>query len=404
MALTALQAYDIEKALTKGQKIEAIKLYREATSCDLSHAKAEVEKILVTLKKQKPWYFNDDLPQDTGVLPNSKPKTFGFNKSFLAMFFLVDTLIFAGIIYYFVLRDSPASSPRQKVQTTQVAQPTQNTASTQGRPKSISLPRDIKPSINTDILAAGDSFDSLYQTKLSKTSYIRRKSSSKSSSYDSSGIERKIKTARSNLAQSRIADAGITPNRIQFSEHQANLDGVIDKGEWDDATALVVDEASQTVLYFKTDGQWLFIACDAPQEKSAKGYDQLRVYFHAGLTPNLVNERIHIGRSSGVTSIRQTTFRWQGKPPQNNEERWKKYAINDWGLYRHAYGTSSMRSGHRQYEAAILLAEAGLHRDAPFTLYAEIETDPLKNAEGKFVERQYLGALGDENNPLWMVF
>jgi hypothetical protein len=63
-----------------------------------------------------------------------------------------------------------------------------------------------------------------------------------------------------------------------------------------------------------------------------------------------------------------------------------------------------MSSGHRQYEAAIHLGEAGLHRGVPFTLYLEVETDPLKNEQGKILERQYLGELGNENNPQWMVF
>ena len=202
----------------------------------------------------------------------------------------------------------------------------------------------------------------------------------------------------------RTAPIGTSPVTIKQSDRQATLDGVIDSDEWTDATRIVVNEESNTTLYLKTDGQWLFIACDTPQEKSPQGYDQLRVYFHAGLSTNLVNERIHIGRASGVTSIRQTNFRWTGSPPENNDERWKKYAISDWGIYKHAYGTSSMSSGHRQYEAAIYLGEAGLHPGVPFTLYAEVETDPLKNDQGKFVERQYLGELGDQQNPVWMVF
>ena len=63
-----------------------------------------------------------------------------------------------------------------------------------------------------------------------------------------------------------------------------------------------------------------------------------------------------------------------------------------------------MTSGHRQYEAAILLGEAGLHPGVPFTLYVEVETDPLKNAQGKFMERQYLGQFGDQHQPQWMMF
>lgn len=63
-----------------------------------------------------------------------------------------------------------------------------------------------------------------------------------------------------------------------------------------------------------------------------------------------------------------------------------------------------MASGHRQYEAAIHLGEAGLHSGIPFTFYAEIETDPLKNQQGKFVERRYLGQLGSRENPQWLMY
>ncbi|MFT6275228.1 MAG: hypothetical protein ACJAZ0_001322 [Halioglobus sp.] len=395
MELTSLQAYDIEKALVKGRTIDAIKLYREGTGCDLRTAKTEIDKRLAALKTQKPHYFNDLSP--THAEP-AKPK---ISKAFLVKFLLIDALIFGGLIYYFFLSDNSSPAPRDANQS---AQYEQKLPTSKGRPKSASLPSHVDTSTYTTTLSPEDSFDSLYNTKLSNTAYIRHKSSPNSSSYDSSNIERKIKTARSQLAMQRTAPIGTSPVTIKQSDRQATLDGVIDSDEWTDATRIVVNEESNTTLYLKTDGQWLFIACDTPQEKSPQGYDQLRVYFHAGLNPNLVNERIHIGRASGVTSIRQTNFRWTGSPPENNDERWKKYAISDWGIYKHAYGTSSMSSGHRQYEAAIYLGEAGLHPGVPFTLYAEVETDPLKNDQGKFVERQYLGELGGQQNPVWMVF
>ncbi|MBQ0797357.1 hypothetical protein [Zhongshania sp.] len=403
MPLSSLQTYDIEKALVAGRKLDAIKMYREATGCSLVEAKDEIENILTSLKSLKPRYF-----KDVGVQAEPEPvKPTSKKKAFLMTFFLVDTLIFAGLVYYFVFRDdgnnTAANVANQAAQVTQ-----QNTKQaepqTQGRPKSISLPGNVDTASYTESLSADDSFDSLYQAKLNSSSYINRKSSGNSSSFDSSEIERKIKTARSLLAQQRVPPTNSSPTKIAVSNTPVSLDGIINSEEWHDATAIVLDAENQTTLYFKTDGEWLYIACDAPIEKSQGGYDQLRVYFHAGLSPNLVNERIHIGKGAGVTSIRQTTFRWQGDPPKNDNERWKKYAINDWGLYNYAYGSSSMSSGHRQYEAAIHLGEAGLHSNVPFTVYAEVETDPLKDEKGKFVERQYLGELGNEQNPVWMVF
>lgn len=395
MELTSLQAYDIEKALIKGRTVDAIKLYREGTGCDLRTAKTEIDKRLAALKTQKPHYFNDLPP--THAEP-AKPK---ISKAFLVKFLLIDTLIFGGLIYYFFLSDNSSPAP---LDTNQSAQYEQKVPASKGRPKSASLPSHVDTSTYITTLSPEDSFDSLYNTKLSNTAYIRRKSSSNSSSYDDSNIERKIKTARSQLSLQRSAPSNITPQKIALHETSITLDGIIEDSEWAAATSLLVDTELNTHLYFKTDGKWLYIACDAPQEKTQGGYDQLRVYFHAGLTDDLINERIHIGRSSGLTSIRQTTFRWAGDPPTSNEERWKKYPISDWGIYRYAYGTSSMTSGHRQYEAAILLEEAGIHEGVPFTVYAEIETDPLKNEQGKFIERQYLGEWGDRNNPMWMVF
>jgi hypothetical protein len=402
MPLSSVQTYDIEKALIGNRKIDAIKLYREATGCSLVEAKDEIEAMLTSLKTRKPRHF-----KDIGVQAEpEQTKPTNKKKAFLVTFFLVDTIIFTGLIYYFLLRDQDSADkpPSLANQAAQVIQQIKPESQTQGRPKSISLPNSVAVDSYTEVLNPDDNFDSLYLSKINSSSYINRKSSGNSSSFDSSEIERKIKTARSQLAQLRVPPTNSSLTLIEMSAAPVSLDGIITSEEWQDATAIVLDEENQTTLYFKTDGEWLFIACDAPSEKSQGGYDQLRVYFHAGLNPNLVNERIHIGKGAGVTSIRQTTFRWQGDPPKNDNERWKKYAINDWGLYNYAYGSSSMSSGNRQYEAAIHIGEAGLHSKVPFTVYAEVETDPLKDAQGKLAERQYLGELGNERNPVWMVF
>ena len=58
-------------------------------------------------------------------------------------------------------------------------------------------------------------------------------------------------------------------------------------------------------------------------------------------------------------------------------------------------------NGNHHYELALHLAESGIHTGIPFTLFAEVETDPLKNENGKFVKRRYLGKLGSQETPVW---
>jgi hypothetical protein len=395
MPLTALQSYNIEKALSRGQTIEAIKLYREARNCSLTEAKVEIDRRLTQLKIDKPWYFKE-LRTDTS---HQETKKISFNKNHLALFFLADALLFGGLLFYFVFN---GGSPTNQHNT--ISQTVYTETPSKGRPKAAPLPPLIEANDYSAAISATDTFDSLYRDTLSDAEFVAIKNPSKKSSLADCLLEKKIKTARSLLAQQRNVPANTPLTEIANSPQQPKLDGIIQVQEWDDATPIIVDDEFETTLYLKTDGKWLFIACDTPRETSQGGYDQLRVYFHTGLNDNLLNERIHIGRHAGITSIRQTNFRWQGKPPESDGERWKKYPINDWGIYRSAQGTSSMASGHRQYEAAIHLGEAGLHPGTAFTVYVEVETDPLKNGQGKFLERQYLGELGDEHNPRWMMF
>jgi len=401
MKLTALQTYNIEKALTKGKTIEAIRIYREATGCSLVEAKTEIDRLKAVLKVQKPWYFKDENLDAKSVSEEHAPNKALRMSTVFFVFIVVDLIIFAGLMYFKVFDSDAALAPVARSSSAQALLPQ---AKSQGHATRIELPSVVDASSYSANLAPDENFKSLYKNKINSAVYIRRKSSSASSSYDDSLLERKIKSARSLLAAQRSAPAGQPINSIARSAKRPELDGVMSDGEWSEASQIVVDDALQSRLYLQSDGEWLFIACDVPEERSAKGYDQCRIYFHAGLLAKLVNERIHIGRSAGLTSIRQTQFKWQGEAPKTNDERWKKYSISDWGVYQYAYGSSSMVSGHRQYEAAIHLGEAGLHAGVPFTLYAEIETDPLKDEQGKFVERRYLGELGSRSSPVWMVF
>jgi hypothetical protein len=151
------------------------------------------------------------------------------------------------------------------------------------------------------------------------------------------------------------------------------------------------------------DRRRLYIACDAPAETTEDGYDQLRFYVHIGLTPLMVNERVHVGHTSGrLGGIRQTTVRWQGAPAANDGERWKNAEINDWRIYQKAVGASTI-DGHRRYEAALDLDETGLFVGVPFTARVEVESDPRRDATGGFRGRTIIGELGRPIAPVWFV-
>ncbi|WP_372865331.1 hypothetical protein [Spongiibacter sp.] len=398
MTLSALQAHNIEKAIIQGRNIEAIKLYREAEHCDLEQAKAAIDAIAADLRQRKPYLFSQQPAND-------QPGQVSLTRGGAVAAALISTLLVGGALYYFLVQDPPASNP-YTAKTPDDASPPSAAA-----PKALSLPSSIDSRrfaapLNPDV--SDDRFAALYPAKIRSESYVNRKAGSASRRHDDSVLERKIKSARSQQAARRVAPTGAKVHAIPRSSTLPTINGVLAAGEWQDAAVLNRDDdsgnASPTRLYLKVVGDWLLIAGDVPGERSADGYDQLRLYFHAGLLDGLVNERLHIGRGPGVTSIRQTDFYWQGPPPTSDDERWKKYPISDWGLYYYAYGTSSLHSGHRQYEVALHIGEAGLHRGVPFSFYAEVETDPLTNADGKFVERQYLGSFGSPAQPLWLQF
>ncbi len=429
MELTTTQIYEIEQQIYKARKIEAIKLYREATNESLRDAKDAVEDMTQHLMKEKPWMFNEkNTPKDTSRK--------SIRKSALIIFFLVDSILFAAAIYWFVFyqADSNNVSSNSRIQvdkTTELVTATtpavnvikdekivhQNKVikkiENHSLPKIMTKKEVVKISqnslslINPDkneysaSISPTDTFLSLYQAKLIDKNYQKRKNNSqRRRTYDNSLVERKIKTLRSQLAAQRIKPVDQKLLSIPLTHLKPQIDGKIQQKEWLESLALDIGGEQDTTIYLQSDGTWLYIACDVRDEMTASGYDQFRVYFHAGLIAEMVNERIHLGRGKHVTSIRQTTVYWQGEEPQNKNERWKKYGLSDWGLYKYAVGSSDMH-GNRHYEIAINLAEVGLHLEIPFTLSAEVETDPQKNKAGKFIKRQYLGFLGSKKMPIW---
>ena len=453
--LTALQAYNIEQALIKNRKVEAVKLYREASGADLTTAKQAVDRIEYALREEKLWHFKGRPELD------EKPdgiKRVGITPKAIVSFLLIDALIVAGVVYYFFFQGSSSTTqsasqtasqqnapaggyqtigsqttgpqtsdpktpdpktfgPQTSASQSAANEPTENDSESDSREiksqpkplakpltKPIHLPPKVDAMSYTALLSANDTLDDLYAQKIASPEYQSRKnSSSMSRKYDDSLLERKIKSARSVLASQRRNPHQSTPIAIGRQREAPILDGVISPQEWQGATVRVLDENLGTTLYLMVVRDWLYIACDAPEELSGDGYDQLRFYIHVDRHGNLQNERIHVGRGGGVTSIRQTQYRWQGVPPSDTE-RWKRYEISDWGIYQYAVGTSSMATGHRQYEAVIHLGEAGLHEGVPFAAYAEVETDPRRDQDGKFAGRQYLGFWGSDARPHWLVY
>lgn len=216
--------------------------------------------------------------------------------------------------------------------------------------------------------------------------------------------EAAIKTARAELARTLAAPDGVVPIAIpRLEQRRPAVDGVFESGEWDGALALPMGVGgADTRLLMFSDGARLYLAVDAPQETSAGGYDQFRFYFHVNLAPVLRNERLHVSRGQqAVRALRATTARWSGRAPRNEDERWMRWNITDWGVLRRVEGASEL-GPHRRYEASLELDEAGLHRGVPFPVFVEVETDPIKRPDGSR-ERRMLGELGSQQAPYWFL-
>jgi len=255
--------------------------------------------------------------------------------------------------------------------------------------------------------AIAKSLDHAYEAKLANPEYVTWKSlPGLPSTYQNFAEEKDIKKTRSQLASRVSASEGLIPETIPtYSGSPPTIDGRIEPSEWKMATSIPIGlDDSNTRLFLISEGKRLYVACDVPADTTGKGYDQFRFYFHVGLTPLIVNERIHVGTRTDdrLGGIRQTTVRWKGAPPKNDDERWMKYPISDWQIFEQARGLSTIRE-HRQYEAVLDLEEAGIHPGVPFGAFVQVETDPALDDRGKFDHRVYVGQYGTQANPRWFL-
>jgi hypothetical protein len=212
-----------------------------------------------------------------------------------------------------------------------------------------------------------------------------------------------IREFRNRIALTRRAPAGAKVLTIPKAPAPPKLDGIIDAQEWRGALIIPLEPADRrAVAFLMTHGGRIYLAGQAPRDKTATGFDQFRFWYHLDLSPYFVNEKTSLdGRDK--TTIR--VLRWTRVPvaaggfadspaPETLRDD------VDWGVYAGVQGASVVE-GFRQYEMSIDLAEAGLAPGMPFPAYLEIEGDPIYEGN-KFKARVMEGQAGSQQNPLWL--
>lgn len=253
-------------------------------------------------------------------------------------------------------------------------------------------------------LPADQQLQQAYDAKLDNDAYVAYKSGQGGERYQTFREEAAIKLIRKQLAGKVHPPQGAELNRIPLTSTSPKIDGKFDKGEWDNALSIDTStDGFESKLQLIATSTHLYLACDAPSDTTEDGYDQFRFYIHAGLSPLIVNERIHVGKGNGkLGGIRQTQVQWKGSPAKTDADRWKRFPISDWSIYQNAFGSSSVR-GHRRFEAVLELDETGLAVGQPFTAFTQVESDPIRDENGKFKSRTYVGELGSQSDPVWFV-
>lgn len=416
--------YEITSLIYSGNKIGAIKHYRDATHCDLKTAKDAIEAITAQLKTANPLAFNESKHKSgsgcavvivllvIGAIAIAKiPETYknDWGKQFNALLQTAsDTVseseitIKAPELSQRIADDIPAQpiapKPGKQIDRDTLYQaiaPKPDELIDRDPPYQPIAPANIETDLTT-----------LYRQKLANADYVSWKNKpGLPLRYQDFIEEHHIKYVRAKIAKDLSLPANTRPLKIPvITTAKITIDGAIQQQEWQQAVRIPLQpEETGSILYLQADNDWLYLAADVPGDTTQSGFDQFRFYIHVDIDPAIKNERIHVGRSKleVLGGIRETQVFWQGDPPKNDDERWKKYPISDWRIYRMAKGASTLQQ-HRQFEAKLNLKESGLTIGSPLPVFVEVETDPVY-VDGKFKQRVYLGGLGNQNQPVWMV-
>jgi hypothetical protein len=243
-----------------------------------------------------------------------------------------------------------------------------------------------------------------YEAKLHNVAWLNRmKRVGIPSDNDDSAEVQQIKDARTQLSRRLAAPPGEKIRQIPVAARpRITIDGLLSPAEWERSLPVSIGlNGRKTTLLLCSDGNKLYVACDVPDETTPADFAQFRFYLHVLTSPLIVNERVHV-ENRMCRALRQTTVTWRGVAPTGDDERWKRYPITDWNIYRHTVGATQC-TGHRQYELSLDLAESGLHRGVPFPAFVEVEGPSEKDAHGAFVRRTYWGKLGSQANPVWFL-
>jgi hypothetical protein len=244
----------------------------------------------------------------------------------------------------------------------------------------------------------------LYQDKLANKDYLAWKSGRYSSKkFQDFREEEWIKQARAVVAQRVAPPEGVRVADIPLPGTSPPLiDGRLDDPIWNEALRLPLEESRQAnLMLLAADEENLYLGCDAPGETTEKGFDQFRFYFHLNLTGLIAHERAMLSPGGTLRSGRKTAVAWAGETSADKDERWKQFPIDDGNIFWNSE-TSSSLGGHRQYEARLQLKETGIAAGVAFAAFAELETDPFLDAQGKFKHRVELGRLGSARTPIWL--
>lgn len=206
-------------------------------------------------------------------------------------------------------------------------------------------------------------------------------------------IEEWTKAARARLAARRELPPGTTAMKVPLVTVPPRIDGVIGEDEWRGALRITLEPAGLgSTVWLQSDGMALFAAADVPADVTTTGFDQFRLWFHLDLSPWLSSERAFLDSTGSVNVLRTMRFPWGNNPPRERTV---------WHTHRRAVGATRV-DGHRRYEMALDLEEAGIRPGVPLPVWIEIEGDPQRDAAGKFKARTSLGEVGRYRVPVWL--